>query len=76
MGTTARGARMPKANADYWRAKIARNRARDLNTLAAYAAMGWRALVIYECELKDKAALRARLAEAVRPGRAASEKRD
>ena len=24
-----RGARMPKANADYWRAKIARNRARD-----------------------------------------------
>ena len=24
-----RGARMPKTNADYWRAKIARNRARD-----------------------------------------------
>ena len=51
----ARGARMPKANADYWRAKIARNRARDAKTLAAYAAMGWRALVVYECELKDKA---------------------
>ena len=32
----ARGARMPKANADYWRAKIARNRARDAKTLAAY----------------------------------------
>src|SRR5262249_36030391 len=37
-----RGARMPKANADYWRAKIARNRARDARTLAAYPAMGWR----------------------------------
>ena len=48
-----RGARMPKANADYWRAKIARNRARDEKSLAAYAAMGWRALVVYECELKD-----------------------
>jgi DNA mismatch endonuclease, patch repair protein len=71
----ARGARAPKTNADYWRAKIARNRARDLNTLAAYAAMGWRALVIYECELKDKAALNARLAEALRPERAALEKR-
>jgi DNA mismatch endonuclease, patch repair protein len=63
-----RGARMPKANADYWRAKIARNRARDLRTLAAIEAMGWRALVIFECELKDLAALGARLADALRPG--------
>ena len=62
----ARGARMPKANADYWRAKIARNRARDEKTLAAYAAMGWRALTVYECELKDRARLGARLAEALR----------
>jgi len=61
-----RGARIPKANADYWRGKIARNRARDERTLAAYSTMGWRALVVYECELKDRAALGARLAEAVR----------
>jgi DNA mismatch endonuclease, patch repair protein len=60
-----RGARMPKANADYWRAKISRNRARDEKALAAYPAMGWRALVVYECELKDRAALGARLAEAL-----------
>jgi DNA mismatch endonuclease, patch repair protein len=46
-----RGARVPKANADYWRAKIARNRARDEKTLATYEAMGWRALVVYECEV-------------------------
>jgi DNA mismatch endonuclease (patch repair protein) len=52
-----RGARMPKANADYWGAKIARNRARDERTLAAYAAMGWRTLVVHECELKDEATL-------------------
>jgi len=62
-----RGARTPKANADYWRAKIESNRARDQRTLGAYEAMGWRALVVYECEIKDKAALGARLAEAVRP---------
>jgi DNA mismatch endonuclease (patch repair protein) len=62
----ARGARMPKANADYWRAKIARNRARDEETLAAYAVMGWRAFVVFECELKDKAALGTRLADALR----------
>jgi DNA mismatch endonuclease, patch repair protein len=62
----ARGARMPKTNAAYWQAKIARNRARDVETLAAYADLGWRALVIYECELKDKTALSERLAEALR----------
>ena len=60
-----RGARAPKINADYWRAKIARNRARDETTLAAYAAMGWRTLVVYECELKDRAALNARLGRAL-----------
>jgi DNA mismatch endonuclease (patch repair protein) len=70
-----RGARMPKANADYWRAKIARNRDRDVKTLAAYSAMGWRALVVYECELKDKASLSARFTEALRTRRAASGKR-
>jgi DNA mismatch endonuclease, patch repair protein len=64
----ARGARAPKTNAAYWRAKIARNRARDLKTLAAYEAMGWRALVVHECELKDKAGLSARLAEALKGG--------
>ena len=61
-----RGARMPETNAAYWRAKITRNRARDEKTLAAYATMGWRALVVHECELKDKGALSARLAEALR----------
>jgi DNA mismatch endonuclease, patch repair protein len=59
-----RGARMPKANADYWRGKIARNRARDERTVAAYSAMGWRTLVVHECELKDRAALGRRLADA------------
>jgi DNA mismatch endonuclease (patch repair protein) len=62
----ARGARAPKTNAAYWRAKIARNRARDERTLAAYATMGWRTLVVYECELKDKATLGARLEDALK----------
>jgi DNA mismatch endonuclease (patch repair protein) len=60
-----RGARTPKTNTDYWRAKIDRNRARDQKTLDALTVMGWRTLVVYECEIKDKPALTARLAEAV-----------
>ncbi len=58
----ARGARVPKANAAYWRAKIDRNRARDGRNLESLQALGWRAMVVWECELKDEAALRARLA--------------
>ncbi|SDZ73743.1 very short patch repair endonuclease [Rubrimonas cliftonensis] len=60
-----RGARAPKANADYWAAKIARNRARDAAALAALEAMGWRTLVVWECALRDPG-LQARLKTFVR----------
>lgn len=60
-----RGARMPKANADYWRAKLARNAERDRRALDELAALGWRTAVLWECELKDERALAARLAEAL-----------
>src|ERR1700750_449444 len=56
-----RGARPPKANADYWSAKIGRNRARDARVQDEVRALGWRAEVIWECELKDAEALTARL---------------
>lgn len=57
----ARGARTPKTNRAYWEAKIARNRTRDRAALAALADLGWRTLVIWECETRDAAALEARL---------------
>ncbi len=56
-----RGARPPKANADYWTAKIARNRARDAASIAALAQMGWKPVVVWECELKDEAGVEAKL---------------
>jgi DNA mismatch endonuclease (patch repair protein) len=56
----ARGARVPKANRAYWIRKIAANRARDVAARAALEGAGWRVEVVWECELKDKAALAAR----------------
>ena len=56
-----RGAREPKANAAYWRAKIARNVERDATAQSALNDMDWRVLVLWECELKDMAAIRRRL---------------
>ncbi len=57
----ARGARAPKRNAAYWSAKIARNAARDAALPAALAALGWQVFVVWECALKDRAALAAEL---------------
>ncbi|MFC3067999.1 very short patch repair endonuclease [Phenylobacterium soli] len=57
----ARGARVPKANRDYWVAKVERNRARDARSREALQAAGWRVETLWECELKDAAALEARL---------------
>lgn len=57
----ARGARVPQQNRDYWTAKIDRNRARDAEHRKALSDAGWRVETIWECELKDSAALAARL---------------
>jgi DNA mismatch endonuclease (patch repair protein) len=62
----ARGARVPKANRDYWLTKIGKNRARDTETRSKLDALGWRVEVIWECELKDLATLERRLREVLR----------
>lgn len=56
-----RGAREPKSNIDYWRSKIARNRARDRKAAEELAAAGWRMLTVWECQLKEPDSLRERL---------------
>ena len=58
-----RGARVPKANRDYWTAKIGRNRARDIETRAKLEALGWRVEAVWECDLKDAEALEQRLVD-------------
>ncbi|MDG2530428.1 very short patch repair endonuclease [Caulobacter endophyticus] len=64
----ARGSRVPKANRDYWLAKVARNKARDDRNAAALTAAGWRVETIWECQMKDEAALVARLRETLSRG--------
>jgi len=56
-----RGARMPKANAEYWAGKIERNRKRDIQNMNKLVEAGWGVLIVWECEIKslDIAKLRA-----------------
>ena len=46
-----RGARVPKTNRAYWVEKINRNRSRDAKNERNLAAIGWRTIVIWECEV-------------------------
>lgn len=48
-----RGSRVPKSNAAYWRAKIARNVKRDHESIAALQRHGLDVKISWECDLKD-----------------------
>jgi DNA mismatch endonuclease (patch repair protein) len=52
---------VPKANREYWLGKVGRNRARDIAARAALEAADWRVETVWECQLKDAAALEARV---------------
>jgi len=58
-----RGARKPKANADYWIAKIDRNRARDARVAAELTAEGWRVVTVWECRLREPGSAEALVAQ-------------
>lgn len=50
----------PASNQDYWRPKILRNVERDKANVALLQNMGWKVIIVWECELK-KANLAQRL---------------
>ncbi len=45
--------RLPKSNIDYWKPKLRSNTDRDAENLRRLKELGWKALVIWECETKD-----------------------
>ncbi len=47
--------RWPETRAEFWRAKIEGNAARDRRTQAALHTAGWRVGVVWECALRGKA---------------------
>lgn len=51
----------PRANPGYWGPKLARNRARDKEVQARLAQDGWKAMLVWECEIAGIDALIVRL---------------
>lgn len=56
------GRRRPKSNCSYWNSKLDGNMKRDRATTRKLRRLGWGVLVLWECQLKDQAKLRKRLA--------------
>lgn len=56
-----KAAKRPASNTEYWTRKLDRNVVRDEHNLAQLAYLGWRVLVVWECELRDADRLQARL---------------
>jgi DNA mismatch endonuclease (patch repair protein) len=52
------GARIPETNAGYWVPKIDRNVARDHENEEEWKRLGWDALILWECEVRDRQALK------------------
>ena len=44
----------PQTNADFWNQKIDRNVIRDKSDVSLLESLGWRVLIVWECEIKKK----------------------
>jgi DNA mismatch endonuclease (patch repair protein) len=60
-GPTCLDGRLPKSNKAYWVPKLARNVQRDKDAVAALLKMGWKVLIVWECETKKPAKLERKL---------------
>lgn len=49
-----RNAAVPRTRGDYWRAKLDATVARDERNIAALSELGWKTLVVWECEIPDE----------------------
>lgn len=58
---TCKLTRMPKSQLDFWKPKLEGNRQRDLRHQSELDAIGWKYLVVWECELRHKEQLENRL---------------
>lgn len=56
-------ARMPKSRLDFWGPKLATNRERDERNLSRFEELEWQVLEVWECQIRDREELSARIRE-------------
>lgn len=56
-----RDASTPNTRISFWKDKFAENVTRDRNKIAALRTLGWKVLIVWECELRKEALLAEKL---------------
>lgn len=52
-GHDCRRGQLPKSHIEFWKSKVETNQRRDAQNIESLAALGWRTLVVWECETKQ-----------------------
>jgi DNA mismatch endonuclease (patch repair protein) len=65
-GHNCRLASKPKSNTDYWKEKIKANKERDQRAKRQLKKGGWSVLVLWECEIREKTGLEAKIRAFIR----------
>lgn len=60
-GHSCRYGRLPKSRLEYWKPKIAVNKARDRKQANGLRNAGWSVMIVWQCQLKKRDALEARI---------------
>lgn len=50
-------ARLPKSRLEFWEHKLEANRKRDIANLQELLRLGWKVLIVWECQIKNSTAL-------------------
>ncbi len=61
--TSCRLATMPRRNASFWKTKFAANRSRDTRKIKELRSLGFRVLVVWQCQTAHPLALETRLSK-------------
>ncbi len=64
-GHECRAGRLPSSNNEFWEKKIDRNKERDKQNKKQLEVLGWKVIVIWQCELKNHAAANERLTDLI-----------
>jgi DNA mismatch endonuclease, patch repair protein len=57
--------RLPKSNVAFWKEKLDKNVERDTKNTALLESMGWKVIVVWECELKTVTLRKIRLEKVI-----------
>lgn len=49
---------MPRTRKHFWEPKLAKNKERDARVKQEIEELGWKAMIVWECQIADMAALK------------------